>query len=151
MIDWQGVGRAYWESSIAVRRWVAKHTSGFFAHGEKMARWHFRSSTSCPCCGTATEDKAHITQCNDAAAQEVWNQSLKKLGQWLHDSNTTHEIVAAIQWGLSQWIEPQRQSEPPGGQFVLDQTAIGWDRFMDGWIAQSWRAHQEGVWQCVKS
>jgi len=151
MIDWKGVGHAYRESSVAVRRWATKYTSGFFAHGKNMARWHFRSSTSCPHCGTATEDKAHITQCNNAEARESWNQSLKKLGQWLRDSNTAHKILEAILWGLSQWIEPQQQSDQPGGQFVLDQTVIGWDRFLDGWLAQSWRAHQEGVWQSVKS
>jgi len=151
LIDWKGLGRAYRESSIAVRRWATKYTSGFFMHGKNMARWQFRSSTSCPRCGTENEDKAHITRCNDAAAREVWNQSLKQLGQWLRDSNTSHKISAAIQWGLSQWLEPQQQSEPPRGQFVVDQAAIGWDRFLDGWIAQSWRDHQEGIWKCARS
>jgi len=54
-------------------------------------------------------------------------------------------------WGLTQWIEPQSASEPPRGQFVLDQTTIGWDRFLDGWVAQSWQLYQDEVWQLAKS
>ncbi len=75
----------------------------------------------------------------------------EKLGQWLRESNTTHKILEAILWGLNQWIEPQWQSDQPGSQFVLDQTVIGWNQFLDGWLAQSWQVHQEGVWQSAKS
>jgi len=150
-IDWIGLGRAYRESTITVWRWATKHTSGFFAHGKNMARWNFRSSMHCPRCGTENEDKAHITQCPAPAAREIWQHSLKKLTQWLRDSNTAHEISEAIVWGLNQWIEPGQSLEPPGGQFVSDQTLIGWNHFLDGWLAQSWRLHQEGVWQLAKS
>jgi len=84
-------------------------------------------------------------------AHEIWQQSLKRLTQWLHECNTAHEISEAIVWGLNQWIEPWQSLEPPGGQFVFDQTMISWDHFLDGWLAQRWRLHQEGVWQLAKS
>ncbi len=151
MIDWYGVGRAYWESTPTVCRWATKHTSGFFAHGKNMACWQFRSSTNCPRCGSELEDKAHITQCTNEEARLTWKQSLKQVEKWLRENNTAHELLAAILWGLNQWQEPQWGADSPTGQFFLDQMVIGWDRFLDGWLAKSWRAHQEGVWQNVKS
>jgi len=147
MIDWMGLGWAYWESMATVWCWATKHTLGFFAHGKNMVRWKFCSSNHCPRCGTKNEDKAHITQCPaPPEARETWQQSLKTLTQWLRESNTAHEISEAI-----EWIDPQQQADPPGGQFLLDQTTIGWDHFLEGWLAQSWRVHQDGVWQNVKS
>jgi len=151
LIDWDGVGRAYQESTPTVRWWATKHTSGFFAHGKNMTRWQFRTSASCPRCGQVLEDKAHITQCPDADASLTWQHSVKELGKWLRDNNTAHELAAAIIWGLQQWREPNQDDAPPVGQFVQDQTIIGWERFLDGWLAKSWRLHQEELWQSVRS
>ncbi len=150
-IDWYGLGRAYKESSPTTRRWATKHTSGFFAHGKNMARWHFRSSTRCPRCEAEGEDKAHITKCPNEDAALTWQKSLNKLATWFRESNTAHEIAEAILWGLKQWREPQRHADTPTGKYVVDQLSIGWDRFLDGWVAKSWRMSQETAWQGVRS
>ncbi len=151
LIDWDGVGRAYKESSPTVRRWATKHTSGFFAHGKNMKRWKLRTADSCPRCGQDLEDKAHITQCPDIEAGLIWQHSLKDLEKWLRESNTAHELSAAIIWGLQRWREPQSDILPPTGQYVYDQTELGWDHFLDGWLVKSWRLHQEALWQSARS
>jgi len=150
-IDWYGLGRAYKESSPVTRRWATKHTLGFFAHSKNMARWNFRSSTWCPRCEEDSEDKAHITKCPNTDAALTWQQSLKKLATWFRESNTAHEISEAILWGLNQWREPQTHAASPTGQYIADQSAIGWDQFLDGWLAKSWRMSQETAWQGVRS
>ncbi len=49
-----------------------------------------------------------------------------------------HDLSEAILWGLQQWRDPaQRNTAPPAGQFFLDQMAIGWERFLDGWLAKT--------------
>jgi len=103
-----------------------------------MVRWNFRSSDSCPHCGQALEDKAHITRCTQAEASLTWQQSLKQLEKWLQESNTAHKLLEAILWGLQQWRDPHRNIDPPEGQFFINQTAIRWERFLDGWLAKSW-------------
>jgi len=116
-----------------------------------MTRWNFRTSASCPRCGQVLENKAHITQCPDVDASMIWQHSMKDLGKWLRDNNMAHELSAAIIWGLQQWREPNQTDAPPVGQFVQDQTTIGWEQFLDGWLAKSWRLHQEECWQIVRS
>jgi len=151
LIDWHSVDRAYCKSTMTVHQWATKHTSSFFAHGKNMTRWQFCSSASCPRCGHGLEDKAHITRCTEPEANSTWQHSIKELEQWFRDSNTAHELSAAILWGLQQWREPHRNTAPPAGQLVLDQTAIGWERFLDGWLAKSWQSHQEELWRSVRS
>jgi len=124
---------------------------GFFAHGQNMARCHFRSVLSCPCCDAKVEDKDHIMKCPSTDAQQTWNQSLQVLQQWLCSSNTAHKIAAAILWGLNKWQNPSAATEPPDAVFLKDQEALGWDHFMDGWLVHSWRTYQESLWHSVKS
>jgi len=150
-IDWYGLGRAYKESSTATRRWATKHTSGFFAHGKNMARWNFCSSTCCPQCNKEVKDKVHITQCPNAEASLTWQQSLKQLEKWFQESNTAHKLSEAILWDLHQWQDPQRNVASPTGPYIMDQVVIGWDQFLDGWLAKSWWLHQEAAWQGVRS
>jgi len=116
-----------------------------------MVRWNFHSSASCPRCGHVLEDKAHITQCTEAEVSSTWQHSLKQLEKWFRESNMAHDLSEAIIWGLQQWRDPQQNTAPPDSQFVLDQMAIGWERFLDGWLAKSWRLHQEGFWQGARS
>jgi len=150
-IDWEGVGRAYRESPPNTRRWATKHTSGFFAHGKNMMRWQLRTSAACPRCGQVLEDKAHITQCPEIEAGLIWQRSLKTLEQWFRDSNTAHELSAAILWGLQRWRDPQQAGNPPTAQYVQEQTDLGWDHFLDGWLVKSWRLHQDALWKNVRS
>jgi len=116
-----------------------------------MLQWNFRSSASCPRCGIGLEDKDHITQCPETEACSTWQTSLKELKRWFRESNTAHEVAEAIIWGLTQWCDPQRTTAPPAGQFIIDQTVLGWGRLFDGWLATSWRHHQEEQWRCVRS
>jgi len=116
-----------------------------------MARWNFRLSTHCPRCDKEVEDKAHITQCPNAEATSTWQQSLKQLEKWFQESNMAHELSEAILWGLHQWRDPQRKVASPTGPYIMDQVVIGWDQFLDGWLAKSWWLHQEAAWQGVRS
>jgi len=75
----------------------------------------------------------------------------KKAGNMVSGSNMAHEILEAILSGLNQWREPQMHEVSPTGQYIADQSAIGWDWFLDGWLAKSWRMSQEKAWQGVRS
>jgi len=33
----------------------------------------------------------------------------------------------------------------------MDQESLGWDLFLDGWLAKSWWLHQAAVWQSAQS
>jgi len=47
-VDWTSVRRAMTEVRWSRRKWVTKFTSGEFAHGVNMQRWHFQTSSKCP-------------------------------------------------------------------------------------------------------
>jgi len=122
----------------------------FFGHGKNMKRWQYRLVSNCPCCGEM-EDKAHITQCQQDLAAEIWDLAFKKLKQWFQVSNTWHKVADAILWCLSQWHGTALASDCPILHSVLDQELLGWDWLLDGWVVQSWTEYQEHCWALVWS
>jgi len=116
-----------------------------------MAQWQFRSTTQCPHCATEVEDKAHILQCTSGNATQTWLQSLKQLKQWFRESNMAHEIADTIIWGLNKWLNLQTENTTLDGEYLKDQEILGWDLFLDGWLARSWHMHQEGLWHSTRS
>jgi len=53
-----------------------------------------------------------------------------------------HEIAKAILWGLNKWRHPNETNNPPDTEYVREEE-LGWDWFMDGWLACSWSGYQE--------
>jgi len=93
----------------------------------------------------------HITQCTSEEATQTWLQHLKQLKQWFWESNMVHEIAEAIIWGLNKWWNPQTENTTPAREYLKDQETLGWDLFLDSWLARSWHMHQEGLWHSAHS
>jgi len=116
-----------------------------------MAKTWPDGSSEHPRCATEVEDKAHIMQCISDKATQTWLQSLKWLKQWFWENNTAHKIAEAIIWGLNKWQNLQTENTTLAGEYLKDQEKLGWDLFLDGWLARSWCMHQEGIWHSAYS
>jgi len=149
-LDTAAMERAMQEAPAHRCRWVAKQITGQFAHGKNMQRCSKRSLAECPQCHAETEDKQHIVHCPDPKARQQWSANMAKLKQWLHAQGTDPELQDTLithleTWSQDQQPNPNRHSTPWGDE----QTQIGWDKFLDGWISQYWRNQQEKSWSQV--
>jgi len=150
-LDMQAMERALSESTPGRRRWVTKHITGHFAHGQNMQRRGQRTSTACPRCQTPVEDKVHILRCQSESARAQWKLSMKALHQWMKDQGTASEIRHAIMTYLEQWANDSPTPGHSDETFTEEQRRIGWDRMLDGWLTRGWRDHQEKIWKNAKS
>ena len=143
-VDWPALGQAMRSSKLSRRRWASKQMSGQFAHGKNMVRWKQRSTAACPRCGTSPEDKVHILQCPQEEATAQWNEALESLQQWMTSEKSDPILTAELIQGLKTW---RSGSTAPGSTLATQQQSIlGWDVVLDGWLAVEWRAQQESYW-----
>jgi hypothetical protein len=70
---------------------ITKCATGFCGVRHVMARNKQKDTATCPRCG-AHENTHHVLQCDGAGTQEVWNQSLTNLDQWLTDHGTNPNL-----------------------------------------------------------
>jgi len=140
-----------WEVPQACRWWVTKMISRHFTHGKNMVRWQQRTSSDCLHCHNPLEDKAHILQCQALMAKEQWITSVTALQQWMKDLGADPLLTRTLISWLQTWQtnEPQPNNNIP----LLDQqqSAIGWERMLDGWLSKSWQEHQEHYWSHMRT
>jgi len=80
-------------------------------------------------------------------ANEVWNENLDKVAQYLTDSNTLPALQEAILTNLACW----RQSQLPRVSFdgssvtaaAQSQSSIGWKNMLEGLLSSKWRQLQQ--------
>jgi len=109
-------------------------------HGQ-MEKW---TSARCPRCNALQEDKEHITRCPQEAANGTWTEALKTLEAWLKHKQMDPQLTTVLTTRLQAWWtgNPPPQDLPTAQQ----QTRIGWDKVIDGWLTLAWREHQEAYW-----
>jgi len=152
MVDWPAFGRAMHEIPQSKRQWVSKQTSSHFAHGKNTVQWHQRTTAECPCCRAIQEDKPHIIHCSQQEATDLWVLALSSLKTWLSEEEMDLLLITELLTGLQEW-----QS---GGMVMgtssatQQQSMLGWEAVMDGWLGLEWCAQQEAywnLWKCRKS
>jgi len=106
-----------------------------------MQWWRFCSSANCPCCQCPLEDKQHIVQCPASIAAVKWQSFLTNLKSWLREQRTSPTLAEAILASLHAWYmeAPPLAASQHVTQLEEDQSAIGRDRIIEGWVPLSWR------------
>ncbi len=150
-LDLYAMERVMQEAPAYKRRWISKQITGF-AHGKNMLRRGQRSSAQCPWCNAETADKQHIIQCPAQGARQQWTISLNKLKQWLWAQGTEPAVRDTLLTNLKAWSSStQTKSSTHSTLWEDEQTQIGWDRLLDGWLSQYWRSQQDKIWSQVRS
>jgi len=130
------------------QQWVSKQTSSHFTHGKNMVRWHQRTTAECPRHGATLEDKPHIILCSQQEATDLWTLALSSLKKWLQEEEMDPHLITDLLTGLQEWC----RGVPVTGTLPLtrQQSMIGWEAVMDGWLGLEWHAHQEAYWNLWK-
>jgi len=143
-VDWPSFGRAMREVPTSKRRWVTKQVSNHFAHGKNMVRWKQRSKAACPRCAVEVEDKEHIIRCPHPEAISLWHSALSSLEWWLKETDTDPTITMTLIAGLKAWY--QNEDFPPQNPATTQQSLLGWNGVLDGWLGTEWCLQQEAFW-----
>ncbi len=92
----------------------------------------------------AMEDKIHIICCPHTEAALLWTSALSSLKKWLKETDTDPAIIQALTTGLQLWY--QGAAPQTGSPALIQQSLLGWDGIMDGWLGIEWCLQQEAYW-----
>jgi len=118
--------------------------SGHFAYGKNMVCWQQQTSVKCPQCSIGVEDKAHIIKCPHEQVTTKWNKAISLLTEWTKEENSALHLIQVIEDGLQAWR--QDTQSPRNSPATSQQSQIGWDTALNGWLGLEWQAQQEMYW-----
>ena len=132
---------------------MSKHATGMTGVGKFMKRWKQRDTAACPCCGMV-EDAKHVWLCQGEGADEVWRASLQSLDKWMESVDTDPDISATIIAFLHSWrSDSYLNYNPPFciRDAIQQQSDIGWNLVLEGWLAKEWELVQQAYYNLIKS
>ena len=101
-VDWEGAGAAMKASSLARRKFIMKHSTGFCGVGKWLVRCKQADSDACPIC-SQPEDVEHVWRCQGDGVQTVWEDGTRKLSDWVERNNSHAGMKSAILARLENW------------------------------------------------
>ena len=156
LVDWEVGAVALQQSKHGRRHWAVKHSSGFCGVGKMMALWKKWPSANCPRCGIPNETAAHVWTCSGGGANFVWETALTRLCSWMETQETAPEIIEAIRTHLQGWRNGS--GGVPVTYHLLglttaaqNQTDIGWQCFLEGFVTSDWAATQQTYYTWIGS
>ena len=129
-----------------VQIWMAKYNSRIGGVRKNLQRRNHASEGTCPCCGEI-EDTDHILQCSNEDIQEVYEEKMNDIQQWME--NTTDSEIAE---GLKAVSAAFRTNTPLDLSKCKDrmvkaaaeqQFQLGRRAFIGGWWSKRWITLQQ--------
>ena len=152
-VNWEAIGAAMKNTPLPKKLFISKQTVGMCGVGKYMKLWKQRDSDKCPRCNEP-EDASHVLKCSGEGANDIWTKALKKLEDWMLESQTDPDIQEAVIHSLNQWRYPSRSASPIPSSLKVSmdqQNDIGWQSFLEGWIAMDWECVQQEYYDFLKS
>ena len=154
-IDWPSASAALQTSDLYHRLMIPKWLAGFMPTGKILLRRGISSSDACPRCGQS-EDMKHIVTCSAPSATTRWHVALKHLHDWMVAQHTMPEIKRLILYHLKCWHDDDSPASLTPSSTLLadairDQTSIGWDGILHGFISIHWQQAQANYYAQIGS
>ena len=130
-----------------LQQWITKTASENCGVGTTLVEWKYQDDACCPRYNHPLETTTHVTQCSGQGADEVWDESMKKVEKYFDDTDTCPRIRTAVPEALTKWrsLQPQDWSshDPDIVEALQAQTTIGWQDWIEGLLAKHWRILQQ--------
>jgi hypothetical protein len=147
--------KAQHSQSWAHRCSRAKRITGILGVAKNLQRWNHQPHSRCPRCGDGPEDMLHVLTCPAADLHwtTAWNSIIPP---WSVKNPTSAGVLDSIKLHLDHW----RKSLPaPDTSFctrnlrtaLKAQSKIGWQNFLDGFIAHQWDVVQAEFYEETRS
>ena len=122
-IDWETLHKSYSSIPSSKLRTITKWNTGFCGVGKQLVRYKYQKYANCPFCQAHTEDTTHILPCKHQQVQEVWDEQLNLLHQWLTDNDGDPMMIQQIIGRLRSWKRQEPLPQNNAHTFKL-RTAI---------------------------
>jgi hypothetical protein len=151
---WTALYQAYKTAPQRSKLWTPKWLSGWVPIGAKMKQWKLSMTDGCPRCREPKKHRHHVLRCTQEAAQHQWQAAINSLDRWLTTNHTQQELHIGIITSLTAWYTygttPTVTSDWPGVTRTLqEQEAMGWNKFVDGFIVESWLEMQQSYLEFI--
>jgi len=126
--------------AVLTRR-VAKHCTGWFAHGKFALRTKVSDTDICPRCKSNIEDKHHVIRCPSRRAETRWKSLMLDLVEFFEGNHTPTNIASMIVDNLNAYRQdklPVLPDQQPARSVVIRQCTLGWRQMMDGFLDDGW-------------
>lgn len=104
LIDWKLQVCSLRNSPRYESRWLCKFSSGFCGTGTMLKQFKYQNHDRCPRCNAIQETRTHVLLCPHNAAQELWNNEIKSLLDWILSKHISPDIAIAITTNLKNGI-----------------------------------------------
>jgi hypothetical protein len=149
LIGWAAFKRARRKMTDVERRFSTKLLTGWLASGTRMEKYG-NAVTRCQRC-EGIESNDHLLRC--PAQVTLLHSRAARFKEYLVAQKTCPEIVESMVYGMEAWAAEETGDEPrcsagtAARQPARLQSAIGWQRFMRGILAEEWVLEQLDHWQ----
>jgi hypothetical protein len=154
-VHWAALAKAQQSLTWGHRCGKSKRISGFLGVGKNLHRWKQQSHSRCPRCGDGPEDMLHVLVCHkaDEAWMETWTSTVDS---WGGNNPSSYGVLDSIKLHLDNW----RKSRPPPSLSLYHpclqtalraQSRIGWQNFLDGFLATEWEVVQANFYEQSES
>lgn len=146
-IDWLSRSKAHSNMTLATNRWTTKWLTGFCGIGTMLVIYKHQKHSKCPRCNCDNETLTHVLKCSAPTAQQLWDDEMTNLQQWILDNKGCPLLAETIVTQLHAWhnneLPPQPSSSSPLLlESIWQQASIGWQSFIEGFWSSKWREHQ---------
>lgn len=145
-IDWKALTKS--ANNYARNKWLSKFVTGICGVGSMLKIWKHQKHSSCPRCGHDDETTQHVLLCQEDSAVEKWDTAIAELNKWMEDNNASPAIQSSVINHLRTWQSQTNfifvdNSNLLAEQAIEEQTSIGWNNFLCGFISNQWRELQQ--------
>ena len=89
--------------TTSTTRWLSKFSTGFCRVGKMLKIYKYQTHSNCPRCNQPKESTAHILQCKEALACELWDKSIDKLYDWALKQDLSPDLAHHMKTSLHSW------------------------------------------------
>jgi hypothetical protein len=145
---WEALYQTFTSANLYKKLWIPKWLTSWVPIGKKLKQWKIQTTDECPGCGEPELYRHHVLQCKKPETNAQWNAAVQKLSRWMLTNHTQQDLHQGIIDGLRAWHDHQvpttTTSTWPGVNETLhEQNSLGWNRFIDGFLADSWISTQQ--------
>jgi hypothetical protein len=100
-------------------------------------------------CGEPELHRHHVLRCTKPETNAQWDAALQRLSQWMLTNHTQEDLHQGILYSLRTWHNHEQPATDDYSTWsgvnetLLEQNSLGWNRFIDGFLADSWIATQQ--------
>lgn len=128
------------------KKWLSKFCSGFCGVGKQLVRYRHQQFDNCPRCDAPGETTTHVLLCEHEEAQEIWNDSLDSLDEWMEENKFLKDIRIQLIGNIRHWATgtplPEASLDINIRRLVQKQDITGWKNLIQGFINNGWRTLQ---------